>query len=486
MIALMSTHQAFAQVNPFNAKDSVQISGKIIGYNPKQEDHFITFSTYNLFGKSLDQAIQIEDNGSFWIKLYQPFEGDMQLNYKNAYINIYTKPKQNLSLTIDDEKVNRATANEGAFVANGELASINNLIFKFQTAFNQHSFVSQTDMGEKKQTDSSFATSVIIKLNEQLEFLNSFIKSNRITDQKFISWQRNHLQYELAREILFFPFAGKYNKDITQAQLLQLIKPIPINNESAFNNANYYGFLNSLGGDQQIIININPMYSAIKAQKGKNTVGICLDEIDKFATGLTKELLYANVFADRAGSNSDPAVYQDRFEAVVVNPFLKTELSGNANLEHAPFKKFDVVERLKSLKVSQELKRRLITLFTSYKGTNLYIDFWGEWCGPCMSELPNYPKLITELDGKPIKFLFLSVFTSEESMLTIKEKFKINGDFVNLSNDEVKIMNNVFQFHSYPSHFMVNDKGEVVNGTWKMSSSSIQQKAKEIEKFLEK
>ncbi|RZJ20551.1 MAG: hypothetical protein EON51_14750 [Acinetobacter sp.] len=483
VMACVTVHQTFAQINPLNAKDSVQITGKIIGYDPNQANHFITFSTNDLFGKSTSQAIQIEDNGSFWIKLYQPFEGDMQLSYKDAYINIYTKPNQVLQLDIYDSKVKRETHYDGAFIARGELASINNLIFKFKTTFDNNVFQSKTDMGDKKQSDSAYAASMIRKLDEQLTFLNSFIKSNLIIDQKFINWQRSLLQYEAAKDILFFPFAGKYNKDITQKQLLQLINTIPINNEKAYHNSAYYGFLSSLCGDQQIMININPMYDALKVRNGKNTTGICLDEIDKFAVGLARQLMYYYVFLHKAGSGADSTPYLARFNTSITNPFLKEQLLAGVAHRNV-FKKFNVVDRLNALKVSSALKQRLISLFTNYEGTSLYIDFWGDWCGPCMSELPNYPKLITTLAGKPIKFLFLSTFTTDESMLAIKDKFKINGDFVNLTKDEVSIVNNVFEFHSYPFHFMINDKGEAVDTTWKMSSTNIQQKVKEIEQFL--
>ncbi|TKC12574.1 redoxin domain-containing protein [Pedobacter polaris] len=486
IIAFLAIHQVSAQVNPFNTKDSTQVSGKIIGYDPQHTDHFITFSTYDIFGRATNQSIQIEDNGSFWIKLYQPFEGNMQLNYKEAYINIYTKPNENLQLDIYDSKIQRETNFEAAFVAKGKLANINNLIFKFSSAFNKHSFQAKSDMGNKTQTDSAFAESVIIKLNEQLTFLNAFIKDNQVTDQKFINWQRSLLQYEAGKEILFFPFAGKMNKEITQNQLLQFIKTIPINNSNAFNNSMYYEFLNILVGDFQIMININPNYNIVKAQTGKNKVDICLDDIDKFANGLAKQLMYYNIFLHKAGSGLESTPYLSRFNAVITNPFLNEPLLKGGIRNDVTFKKFDVVARLNALKVNPALKQRLITLFTQYKGMSLYIDFWGDWCGPCMSELPSYPRLISALEGKPIKFLFLSAFTTEESMLAIKKKFKIDGDFINLSKDEVAMVNNVFEFHSYPSHFMVSDEGEVISKMSKTSLGNVQQKAEEITRLLKK
>ena len=480
--AVFVFQSASSQTNPFNERDSIQISGKVIGYLPNQADHFITFSTYDLFGKSTNLAIQIEDDGRFQIKLYQPYEGDVQLNYKEAFVNLYTEPNQVLQLEIYDSKVNEESANENAFVATGALANVNNFMFKFQTAYNQHTFNTRTDLGDKTQTDSAFAAVSVRRLNEELVFLDAFIRDNPVTDQRFIHWQRSRLQYEAGQYILFFPFSGRINKEITQKQLLKFIDAIPVNNENALNCSSYYTFLSRLVDAQVMMINNNPMYDALKTQTGKSTVMICLDEIDKFATGTARELQYLGYVLGRAESKSTP--FLDRCKGVISNSFLKQQLSDPQSTRDKSFKEFEVLTRLKALKVNPILKERLILLFSKYQGTALHIDFWGDWCGPCMSELPNYPQLMTTLAGKPVKFLFLSTFTTEESMLAIKDKFKIDGDFVNLSSDEVKILNNVFEFHSYPSHFFINKRGMVIQKMSTITPSTVQRNAKAITSLL--
>lgn len=110
--------------------------------------------------------------------------------------------------------------------------------------------------------------------------------------------------------------------------------------------------------------------------------------------------------------------------------------------------------------INENLKQSFLSKLKS--GTAFYIDFWGDWCAPCMREMPIYPKLIASLEGKPIQFIFFSASTSHRSMLAVKEKFAIKGDFINLNNDEAAIMNNIFGFHSYPSHFLVDKTGKVV------------------------
>jgi hypothetical protein len=303
-----------AQNNPFNGKDSILIKGKIDGYKLSQENHFITFSTYDVFGKAAAQAIQIADDGSFWIKLYQAFEGDILLNYKDEFIPLYVKPATTLHLTIIDSKVNQEKGSVGAFMASGVLAEVNNLIFNFESAFRQNSAKLALSMNDKTLSDSLFAVHTIDKLNEQLEFLNSFVAANKITNQTFINWQRNQFQCKAGWAILFYPFASKFNREITQQQLLKLVSAIPINNPSAFNSSAYYGFLRILGGDQQIIFNINPIYNQVKKEQNDNTVALCLNVIDSYAKGLTKELLYLINFSGKASNASDPNQFWPRFE----------------------------------------------------------------------------------------------------------------------------------------------------------------------------
>ena len=482
IVIILNFFSALAQNstnNFFNEKDSIQITGKIIGYHPSQEEHFITFSTTDIFGKASNQSIQIEDNGDFWIKLYQPFDGDIQLNYKNVFLKLFTKHNMPLIIEIDNDKIDAKEDLENSFLFKGQLATENNLILKFNTAYDKQNFPS-TDF-DKNLSDSMFAEKCKNNLNQKLQFLQLFIEKNKISNQTFMLWQENELKYSAAKEIVFFPFLGKLNKQISQEKLLDLIKPVAINNPNAFSNSSYYDFLNTLNTSQQIIFNVNPLYEKNKQEVGGNTLNLVLDLIDNYANGLTKEVLYYQNANSKASSN-----YQVRFEKAIKNSFLRRIILEDQNANRNKFNSYDIVERLKALKANHNIKQRLISLFEGYKGTNLYIDFWGDWCGPCMNELPSYPKLIAALDGKPIKFLFFSVFTTEESMLAIKEKFKIKGDFVNLSKDEVAIVNNAFQFHSYPSHFMVNGKSKVTSKMSKISASNMSKKVEEITRLFAK
>jgi hypothetical protein len=55
------------------------------------------------------------------------------------------------------------------------------------------------------------------------------------------------------------------------------------------------------------------------------------------------------------------------------------------------------------------------------------------------------------------------VETKEEKIQEVKNKYKINGEFISLNGNETKILNNVLQFSSYPSHFILDPTGNIVN-----------------------
>jgi len=48
-------------------------------------------------------------------------------------------------------------------------------------------------------------------------------------------------------------------------------------------------------------------------------------------------------------------------------------------------------------------------ILSKYKNKVIVLDFWGTWCGPCISEFRNgYPELIPKYENEQITFVFLA------------------------------------------------------------------------------
>ena len=57
-------------------------------------------------------------------------------------------------------------------------------------------------------------------------------------------------------------------------------------------------------------------------------------------------------------------------------------------------------------------------------GNYVYIDVWASWCRPCCREFPMLEKLEKHFEGKPIRFLSISI---DKDVETWKKKVEKEG-----------------------------------------------------------
>lgn len=465
LILTTVAYSGFGQKLPANLtdKDSILVTGKILGFKRGEHESFVKIITFDVSGNRDNHAFQVASDGSFEGLVFQPFAGDIELNYGDGYVSAVAKPGGHLQLEIDTQKLGKEGSYTDAFVCKGEFAGFNHLFLQFQNELRRKDFATQANPGDKRLSDSDFASLRLKLLKEQLALLDTFIGNSKVQNEDFGKWQKNQLTYMAAREILLHPFFGKVNETISHETLQSLIGSIPIENAEAFNNSAYYEFLNRLSYGYLIMLAINPEYAVLKEENGNSPVTGSLPLIDKVSDGLVKQLMYYNVYASQFDARARANVVAGAvFSAVIDHPVLQNKFEKLSASINKGFPSFHIISQIRESKASDSLKVNLIRIFEKLQGTSVFIDFWGDWCAPCMMEMPGYPKLISAFEGKPIKFVFFSVKTKEQRVQRVKEKYKINGDFINLTNDEAAILNNVFKFHSYPSYFVVNSEGYVV------------------------
>jgi thiol-disulfide isomerase/thioredoxin len=463
----------------FSDKDSIYVSGNIIDFKSGDGNEFISFTTYGTNGKGNRQSCQVSPDGSFNMALFQSFAGDIAICYRTALATVLVRPGQHLQIDIQNNAIAAGKKGNDVFLIKGELAEVNSLILAFQDRIRDHDFVQQVSLGDKELGDSLFAVNRHKKLSEELAFLDDFIKSRKVENKNFRTWQKNQIVYAAGRELLMYPFFGKMNTTISGRQLFKMIDSIPVANTSALQNSGYYEFLNMLMLDGQILVNVNPAYLKIKKENGNNTIPVNLAQFDKLANGIIRELMYFDLYQSHFESRSRKNIAgpaSELFDSVIQHPYLRKSYRKLAASIEEQFKPYHIISRIRELKASAELKTRLLDTFEKVAGTSIFIDFWGDWCGPCMMEMPAYPALISKFEGKPLKFIFFSVNTTDKSISHVKDK--INAEFINLTNDEVAMMNSAFEFHTYPAHFVVNSQGYVVGSNTK--------KAEEIERLIAK
>ena len=63
---------------------------------------------------------------------------------------------------------------------------------------------------------------------------------------------------------------------------------------------------------------------------------------------------------------------------------------------------------------------------SDYKGKVILLDFWANWCRPCMALVPHEKELVKSLEGKPFVLLGVSADRTLEDLKTTEEEQRIN------------------------------------------------------------
>ncbi|MEA1877923.1 MAG: TlpA disulfide reductase family protein [Bacteroidota bacterium] len=98
------------------------------------------------------------------------------------------------------------------------------------------------------------------------------------------------------------------------------------------------------------------------------------------------------------------------------------------------------------------------TSLADFKGKYVYIDFWATWCGPCLSEIPNYRQLVKDYAGRNVVFISISVDRDKpkwEAMVK-KEQF----EWIQL-HDSIK-MNDDYLVKYIPSFIFIDTEGKMI------------------------
>lgn len=471
------------QNSVFNPDRKFTLEGNIKNYHPTDSTGFVTLRTTSVKGASHDTAVYINERGYFKCHLYQPFDGDIAFAYRDEFIQLYAAHDEEIQLELDDRTWKTEPNKVKVLHVMGKSAALSKHIIDFQHQKAIHEFNVNPDFSNKEQGDERFATDCIIRMNEELAFLVKYIEENKIDDTRFEKWCASDITYRTGKSIAFYCFTGKINRTITYPRLMKYLNPIPLTNPDALSSTSYYKFLDFIVGDFGIISNVNALYTDSIRFHGNSKVAFNLTQIDSYSSGITRQLMYYLLYEKE---NKDCRVNAGRFASTITDPYLRQLFIREASPKEEVLVPANVLAKIKRQPGGSSLYAWMETFLKKNKGSFVFLDFWGSWCGPCMREMPLYPQLINDLRGEPIVFLFLAVDTKEEKMNEIKRNYGVNAEFILLTDNDVKIFNNVLQFSSYPSHFILDPAGSVVDRGASVLNSGIPEAVKQVKSVIAK
>lgn len=436
----------------FNTQKTFTIIGKITNYIPNDSNGFISFRTYKIDGRSFDTAFAINRNGSFKITLFQPFAGDIGFIYYDDYSELYASPGELIKLTIDENKWKTHTNLGKAMKVMGPSSSISMHMWPFREYKDTHPLEINPDKAEDKLTEPEYVKQKQIEMKAELERLQKYAKEYKVPEA-YITWAKNDIIYYSAYSTCFTLLSSKRDFNRHDSTLINYFSGIPLNMSSALHNSKYYMFIEMITGGLQITVNVNSIYEKEKKENGLNAMPLYMRLIEKYGSGSAKELMYFNIANGVSLPRIEP--YKAAIEKQITDRYIRNEYLKILNSKEKPFQSVNIIDKIKAQSKDSLITKRILEILNKYKDRYVFIDFWGSWCAPCMGEMPFYPELMTQVKDLTISFMFMAADTPQEKVDQEKAKFPSDAAFINLNSNELKILNNVFNFHSYPSHFLL-------------------------------
>jgi thiol-disulfide isomerase/thioredoxin len=97
---------------------------------------------------------------------------------------------------------------------------------------------------------------------------------------------------------------------------------------------------------------------------------------------------------------------------------------------------------------------------SDYRGKYLYIDFWGTWCAPCLTELPTICDAYEKTSRKDIEFLGIAVHDTKEKLEISIKDFSIK--YPQVLESDSKNLKKKYNIMGFPTTFLIDGKGKIV------------------------
>jgi len=455
---------------PFQSVDSTYIKGAIKNYNGSEE--FVSYYLTDFSGETKKHLSRIDATGNFRFTFFQESERDFAIRYGVNRTAIYSKPGDTITIIIDQDYANKLYQFEKTFT----IITKDNFSNEINIFFDEFLPV-YSNRGETLRnitTDNSRIKKIQDLLLEDIELLDDVSKRRLLSDD-FKLWAKNWLTYNAAYLISGLPF-GRFDEPINIKRYVKMFDSIPLNSTSALNCSEYLTFLKWLS-NAYFLISTNGKVNSSSSFKPMEDAK---EYADDNHTGIVRDLVYLGLQKIFEENNKKHGGFQkanlsEKITHVEVRKYLENHSQFKSNEPLA------LTSLIKAHSASDSTKNKILNKLNPFKGRYIFIDFWGSWCMPCLLEMPKYDGVIKKLRHLPVLFMFLSVETSEDDMNTVKEKYNINAEFYNLDKNESHLLNDVFNFTSYPSHFLITPDQKII----KLTRLSMETLVDEIKRIVE-
>lgn len=453
-------------------KGKVIIAGHIQHF--KGASRVISVQGEKLIG-SIDKVDIIDSLGNFRMTFNSLYPKVVFINYENGLEALFTRPSDSLFVELDAQYF-RKTEHPECRVS-GPNARLSNEIQKY-IRFSNHFENSLYQENEMKLPVPQFLKILKLKIQKGDSLIRVFDKTNQ-PGKKFNIWAKSNNLYGIANLLVYY-MAYRQWHHIPYQHFNDLYDTIlfPADNDKALISSLYIFYLYQYA--QYQYMHLPEVSKLFKENKAADAMAIAIKTLLKNEKpGLSRDIMYykllANLHKPFLELMQRPDIYKGNKVLYAEMEQLYQQYS-KPQYKMASFNKF-------TKKEEQITGNFMAQILKKYRGKVIYMDFWETYCGPCMYEFLYTHDLHNKFKGKQIAFVNVCMNSDMTNWKKKIKNMKITGDNYFLNSDQSKIFNSKQGVHSFPTYFIIDKNGYIVDRTAPRPSSK-KTLYNELDKYL--
>ena len=105
----------------------------------------------------------------------------------------------------------------------------------------------------------------------------------------------------------------------------------------------------------------------------------------------------------------------------------------------------------------EEFTKKTVISLENFKGKYVLLDFWAEWCAPCIAEFPHLKELYSKTDRTKFEIIGIAGQSTPNGIKRLIEQHELTWSQI-LSNDIVAM----YGITSFPTTILINPDGIIV------------------------
>ena len=466
----------------YDEEKSITITGKLLNYDGKKRT--VDLVIYRVCKEKEILSTELSDLGEFRFDFKSSIPIGTEIKYKKPS-KVLVYPNDSIHIELDGNRrdfVNFLKSTEFS----GDSEKLNNDVTAFLSMY-------YSDYPREKKTPSQEAIQkftpksfefYLDTIELEYEKLYEKFEGEIAPCEAAKEWVRFFVRGSIYNMLLQYVFMHPFDESVKPGQWQipvsfynRITKSTPISYNTFLNSQELHYYL-----DKYLIWYVGQntvaeeAYKQGVAEKGyvggaKLTDSIRFEGIIKYTPD---KLLQQLIFVEKARRNFDRLridFYENNkavFDEIITEPFLKQTISEKYRFtkEKLENPKIPSEAILKSVK-NTPAKEIMDSILIGNKGRVIYIDCWADFCGPCLAELPNSKKLMDELKGQDVEFVFICMNSDKKIWKAILEEYQLGGQHYFFSKVQSEDWTKTFNISSIPYYYLIDKDGTIIeNGSY--------------------